>query len=252
MKQARALKLKTQNKTTDYGPSLAGLLGAAGREGVKLGLPSSIPDEFIEGVSVSPDANFDRCVFEIKAGNFLWVCEGASLSRCSFHAHGNGNLIVVGPHARLKNVVLMASGDYSAVGVGAGTTWESGRGFASKNGRCLIIGRDCMFSNSVVLRTNDAHGIFDLSTQKLINPPEDVIVGEHVWLGNGVRVSKGSNVGRSSVVGQGAIVSGSVEAHSVYAGVPARKVKGGVTWSRSTDWGDIEEDYQRPGGTLQA
>jgi acetyltransferase-like isoleucine patch superfamily enzyme len=100
-----------------------------------------------------------------------------------------------------------------------------------------------MFSSHVTLRNRDWHGIFDATTRELINPPQNVVVGSHVWLGSGVCVNKGAVIGGGTIVGQASVVSGRLKGSSMYAGVPARMVRGDVIWSRTLNPDDIPEIY---------
>ena len=127
--------------------------------------------------------------------------------------------------------------------IGANTTWESGSA-QNGHGKIISIGSDCMFSNGVVLRTSDGHGIFSADTKELLNPHDDVFIGHHVWLGNAVRVNKGSVIGSGSVLGQTSVVSGEVDGHCIYAGIPARKIKERIVWSRSDTYEQIPNEYR--------
>jgi acetyltransferase-like isoleucine patch superfamily enzyme len=102
-----------------------------------------------------------------------------------------------------------------------------------------------MFSSGVILRTDDGHGIFDLETEQQINPPQDIVVGDHVWLGNGSRVNKGATIGSGTVVGQMSVVSGNLESQCIYAGVPAKKLKQGVGWARHQNFDDVPERFRQ-------
>jgi acetyltransferase-like isoleucine patch superfamily enzyme len=95
-----------------------------------------------------------------------------------------------------------------------------------------------------VLRTSDHHGIFERSSGVRLNPSADVIVGAHVWLGNGCRVNKGTRIGSGAIIGQNAIAGGDVEANSIYAGVPARKLRDDVVWSRTEKIRDVPERFR--------
>jgi acetyltransferase-like isoleucine patch superfamily enzyme len=46
---------------------------------------------------------------------------------------------------------------------------------------------------------------------------------------------KGVKVGRHSVIGQCAVLTADAEPYSIYAGMPARKIRGGITWTRDRD-----------------
>lgn len=63
------------------------------------------------------------------------------------------------------------------------------------------IGKDCMLSFQVQLRTTDAHGIYDLKAGVLLNPPQAIIIKDHVWVGQGVLISKGTIIESDSVIG---------------------------------------------------
>lgn len=41
----------------------------------------------------------------------------------------------------------------------------------------MTIGKDCLFSNDVCIRTSDGHHIFDLNTHKRINYARDIVIG---------------------------------------------------------------------------
>lgn len=95
-----------------------------------------------------------------------------------------------------------------------------------------------------MIRTSDGHGIFDASTKECINQPSDVLIGDHVWLGNSSRVNKGSTIHSGSVIGQGSIVSKVVDGNCIYAGIPAKKIKENIVWSRSDSYEKIPEEYR--------
>jgi acetyltransferase-like isoleucine patch superfamily enzyme len=98
------------------------------------------------------------------------------------------------------------------------------------------IGRDCMISDDVVLQGNDQHGIVDVASGALLNEgAAGITIGEHVWLGRRCMVMPNVRIGAGSIVAAGAVVAGDVTRDSVAAGVPARIVRSGTSWSRSPD-----------------
>lgn len=52
-----------------------------------------------------------------------------------------------------------------------------------------------------------------------------MIIEDDVFIGDNVRILKGLNIGRSSVIGSGSIVLNDVDSMSIYAGVPARRIR---------------------------
>lgn len=94
-----------------------------------------------------------------------------------------------------------------------------------KIGAKSLISWDCLFMDT------DFHKIY--SNSRIINEPKDVSVGEDCWIGCRSTILKGSNISKGSVVGAGSTVSGNFEKeNSVYAGNPAKLIKGHIMWRK--------------------
>lgn len=87
----------------------------------------------------------------------------------------------------------------------------------------IIIGNHCMFANNLVVIDHDHEigkaGVMDT----LISKP--IIIEDRVWCGANVTITKGVHVGAGAVIAANAVVVKDVEAHTVVAGVPAKKIK---------------------------
>lgn len=100
-------------------------------------------------------------------------------------------------------------------------------------GKTVVIGRDCMISSSVYIRTSDEHSILDIHTSNRINLSKNVILGNHVWVGEGVTINKGVSTGDNVIIGAKSLLSNIYcLPNSIYVGIPAKLVKSGVTWDR--------------------
>lgn len=88
----------------------------------------------------------------------------------------------------------------------------------------IAIGRDC----AIAMQTT-----FVTSTHRLGGPTKrageietkPIVVGDGVWIGARATVLPGVTIGDGAVVAAGAVVTRDCDAHTLYAGVPARAVR---------------------------
>jgi acetyltransferase-like isoleucine patch superfamily enzyme len=95
----------------------------------------------------------------------------------------------------------------------------------------IVIGRDCLIGSDTLCMTSDMHSIVTVETGTRINPPGDILIADHVWLGAECVILKGTTIGRGSMIAIRSVVMGEVPEHVLMAGYPARLVKSGVTWN---------------------
>lgn len=154
------------------------------------------------------------------------------LYNCLLHISGNNCEIVIGRHCVLSNIELWIEDDGGKIEIGYRTTMEGGH-IAATEGQSIIIGEDCMFSHRIEIRNGDSHAILNKNTNERINHAKPVVIGNHVWLGADVKVLKGSFVADNSIVAAAAIVTGICDdSNTIYGGIPARKIKEGISWTR--------------------
>lgn len=101
----------------------------------------------------------------------------------------------------------------------------------------VIIGDNVMFGNRVALIGRYDHHYQQVGTPirlaTQIRDPEYnwkglgmvTIIENDVWIGYGSTVLGGIKIGEGSIIGAGSLVTKDVEPYSIYAGVPARKVR---------------------------
>ena len=172
--------------------------------------------------------------------------------------YGTHNRLVIGPDTTLGGGIIELRNHHSSIEIGEGclingqlrcraqqthikigaqTTMMMAVITLHEAGQ-ITLGRDCMLSGNVMMDVSDMHSIVDMHTGARLNPPRDIVIGDHVWLARGVQVLKGAQIGADSVIGAGSIVSGKLPAHCVASGVPARVRRTGVTWDRKRlPWG---------------
>jgi len=101
------------------------------------------------------------------------------------------------------------------------------------NDTMLSIGKNCLISDQVRMRTSDHHSIIDLATREQINFPGDIRLKDNVWIGQGVTVLKGVEIGEGSIVASSALVTGSIPRTELWGGVPAKCLRRNVSWVAS-------------------
>jgi len=132
-----------------------------------------------------------------------------------------------------ESCIFLIEGDRSRIQLGNNTTIGSASIFAGESKTSIDIGQDCMISRQVKMNTSDFHSILEADTNKRINPPGNIFIGNHVWVGNEVIIRKDSKVSDNTVIGIRSIVNKQFsEPNIILAGVPARKLKENITWSR--------------------
>lgn len=169
---------------------------------------------------------------------------------------GSNNTLTIAPDADLRDLLVTFSGDNGRIEISpttkkrAGLRFElrcghesriwigpnvgcAGRAFISAvEGVSVTIGEDVMFAKNIEVRGDDTHPIFDVRTEKRLNPSQSIVVGEHVWIAKHAVVMGGVTIGNGSVIGFRSIVTSSIPNNCVAVGSPARVVKRDIAWER--------------------
>jgi len=97
----------------------------------------------------------------------------------------------------------------------------------------ILIGEDCLFSDEILVQSNDQHPLVDLDTQQVLNAHRRTVrLDAHVWVGRRAVLMPDITIGRGAVVGAGALVTSDIPAECVAVGVPARVVRERTSWRR--------------------
>lgn len=91
----------------------------------------------------------------------------------------------------------------------------------------ISLGDNVMISDNVHFVNHDG-GILILDVNGWL-PNSDIFgritVGNNVFIGRDATILKGVHIGNNVIIGAGAVVSKDCEDNSIYAGIPARKIK---------------------------
>lgn len=224
---------------------------------------------FLRGL-VAQLHNGRRLSRAIAAGNEITLCR-QDLARIKLKIRGKGNVIRIGrlhPGAGTITISLFADNSRIEIGEGLSVSRELsinmgqnhpnfGRVVSSSvrigeetslesvdigilNSRAHVeIGPRCMFSFGITLYQTDAHPIYELGTDRILNRVGTMKIGEHVWIGAQATLLKNVQIADGSLVGWGSVVSGRFETpHVIIAGNPARQIP-----NRQIDWSHGDPRY---------
>lgn len=97
----------------------------------------------------------------------------------------------------------------------------------------IVMGENVLFGWNCTVIDGDGHSVIDSITHKKQNEPEDILVGNHVWVAANASLLKGCVLGNNSVVGYGSVVTGKFNDNGgIIAGVPGKTLKTNITWER--------------------
>lgn len=190
-------------------------------------------------------------------GNLININRRQTLFRRSrLTVRGRNNRISIAPGGRHRNLTIEVAGqnneirfeagvmvyerlyisikgDNCRLRIGRDTTIGGAGIFLEESNTAIEIGRDCMFGRNISLATTDFHSITDLEGRRT-NPPADILIGDHVWIGYGADMEKGVSIARDSIVAAHAVVTKQFSRPNVIiGGLPARIIKENINWDRN-------------------
>ena len=98
--------------------------------------------------------------------------------------------------------------------------------------KSIVFGDNCMLSWDILIMDTDWHKILN-ADHTIINPPQPVTIGNHVWIGCRTTILKGVTIADNSVVAAGSIIAKPIlTSNSISGGVPYRTIKTDITWEK--------------------
>lgn len=177
-----------------------------------------------------PGANIRGKIYIRGKGNSITFAEGADINTV-VTITGDNNHMHIGEQVRLAGKTqFWGSGGVLKIGSNSTLTKVD---IKCNEGKSITIGKDCMFSYDIEIRTTDGHSVVDSNNGQRINIPEDIVIGDHVWIGKGSTILKGVQIASDTIVGAHTLLNRTyLQEQSIVAGSPAKIVKQGVTWHR--------------------
>lgn len=182
----------------------------------------------IENEAVCANVSYDI----VGNNNHIIIKKGVILANMMIYMRGDDHVLIISEKCRYSGGSVWFEDHHCKIEIGEGSTFESAHLAATEPNCSITVGKDCMFSNEIEVRTGDSHSIIDELTKERINYAENVALGDHVWVGAKATILKGVNIGSNSIISTGAIVTSDIPANSIAAGIPAKVIKTGVNWLR--------------------
>ena len=173
-----------------------------------------------------------------------WVLKRKRLKKYGKNCHVGYNLTLKNPHkisigndfSAGSNLIMEVWNEYNSealntnaeIVIGNSVSIMDNCQFSAATG--IIIGDGTLLGSNVFIADN-FHGKSDLSALKI--PPSErrlyikgkVEIGKNVWIGRNVCIMPNVSIGDGVVVGANSVVTNSIPAYCIAAGVPARIIK---------------------------
>ena len=143
-------------------------------------------------------------------------------------------LVVTWPHRVIfgyncnveRNVYLKVAGGYSenvCISIGDGCFIGTGCEFNSISR--IEIGSFCLIASGTRFIDHDHGTSLGRIMKEQPERSADIVIGEDVWIGANCVILKGVSIGSGAIVAAGSVVTKSVPALAIVAGVPARLLR---------------------------
>lgn len=127
------------------------------------------------------------------------------------------------PRFGTGEILLQARKEGAEVAIGQGTSTSNNISIVACSR--ISIGETCQIGDQVAIYDCDFHVINPDTRNDSEGKIQPVSIGHNVWLGSRVIVLKGVSIGNNSVIAAGSIVTKSIPARCLAAGVPAIVVR---------------------------
>jgi acetyltransferase-like isoleucine patch superfamily enzyme len=150
--------------------------------------------------------------------------KGIPLVDNQFRLYGLSNITIgrnfrSGVSLRLQNIDAN-----SKIEIGDNVNFNDRVHIASKN--YVKIGNGCLFASNILV-TDHGHGIenSEIAPAERDLDTEPTLIGKNVWIGENSVIYKGVTIGNGAVIGANSFVNKDVPEGTIFAGVPAKKIK---------------------------
>ena len=147
--------------------------------------------------------------------------------------YGGGHSLVIEEGVVINKANIWFEDQNCSIKIGRNTTIEQAHLAAAEDNSSIEIVEDCMLSSGIRITTTDSHSVIDIESGKRVNLAKSVRIGNHVWIGANCIINKGVTIGDNAVVAGNSVVTHDVPANTIVGGVPAKVIRGAITWDRN-------------------
>ncbi len=181
-------------------------------------------------------ANKSKCKFTLYLdgkGHKIIIEENVKLEKPYFQFRGTNNTLIIKKGVRLgKDCAFFLEGNGLTITIDENSSFVQKCSFhAQEENLSIYVGKGCLFSHDIIVRTSDAHPIFDLNTKERLNIAKSVVIEDSVWVAPHSEIFKGATVGKGSIIGSNTTVTKSVPQNSLVVGRPQKIIKENVFWT---------------------
>lgn len=179
----------------------------------------------------NPNLQNSNIVFN-GSDNILYCENNVRLVNCNINFNGNNSLIYLSSSKFNYSLNILVFHD-SVIYFGKDNNF-SNLNINVQEHQNVIIGDDCIFGPNAVIRTSDAHIIYDNDSKKRINFSSSVIIGDHVWIGHQAYICKGSYIGSGAIISNNSHVPSNtlIKSNTLNEGNPINLVKENVFFTK--------------------
>ena len=178
------------------------------------------------GLNINIKGNNNKVILELPI----------KFANARFSLSGDDNVLSIKNTERRLNDVSISLSEKSELyidencSIGQGNFYLVANG-NYKNGHKVVIGKNFRAGKDTIIRTSDGHTIVDPETNLGTNEPQDVIIGDNVWLMSRCMVAKGAKIPNNTGVAAYSFVNKKFDEDNILlAGIPAKILKHNFKW----------------------
>lgn len=89
----------------------------------------------------------------------------------------------------------------------------------------IIIGQNTVIASGVNIIDSNGHQVISKNRTVGRDIPQEIVIGDNVWIGINTIILKGTQIGSNSVIGANSVVKGIIPENVIVQGNPAKVIK---------------------------